>query len=190
VNDGYVGFKTVSPVDGSVMTSDSLVGNASPGPQYFIMDTEIAGSGFVFTVTSKCGEVTIGGTSLTSLDSCPFNGKNFFLVRNGSEGPPAFQAEEDITDPLAAFHEVAGDEFEIYPNPAKDQLYINLPENDKTITLFIQNQYGRTVWSEIVESQQRTVSINLISHNFQSGIYYLICLSNGEVVTRQLIISK
>lgn len=190
LNDGYVGFKTISPSDGSVMNSDSLIGNATPGPQYFIYDTEIAGSGFVFTVTSKCGEVTIGGTPLTSLDNCPFNGKNFFLVRNDSEDLPAFQQPEDINNPLASFHALDKGELALYPNPANDQLHVTLPGHEKESTLFIQNQYGHTMWSGKVESQRRTATINLEGQHFSNGIYFLICVSNGDVVTERFIIEK
>ena len=189
VNDAYVGFKTISSSDGSVMTSDSLTGNLSLSSKYHIGDTEIAGSGFVFVVTSSCGEVTIGGTALTSANSCPFNGDNFFLVRNG-EAPPAFQQPVQIIDPVESSHPFAADGLQVYPNPAKDQLHITLPEHEKVTTLFIQNQFGRTLWSEKFDSHRRTTTINLDGQSFQSGFYFLICLSNGNVLTSRFVIEK
>jgi len=186
VNDAFVGFKTISPADGSVMTSDSLIGNVS----FQIRDTEIAGSGFIFSVRSSCGEVTIGGTALTSANACPFNGDNFFLVRNGSEGPPPFQAGNVITDPLASFQEVAGNEIEIYPNPASDQLHVTIPQHEKETTLFIQNQYGQSVWAEKFGPDTRSATISLSGQHIQSGIYSLILLSNNEVHAKRLIIER
>jgi len=185
-------FKTISPADGSVISSDSLVGNAPGSPGAGIVDVEVAGAGYVFNVYGTCGNVTIGSTTLTSYNNCPYSGnsRDIFIVRTGWEAPPAFQAESDNTDPLAAFQEFAENEFEVYPNPANDQLHITLPENDGETTLLIQNQFGHTVWSEKIESQRRTATISLDGQSFQSGIYYLICLSNGEVKTERFVIDK
>jgi hypothetical protein len=149
----------------------------------------VAGSGYVFTVMIKCGTVTIGSTPLVAINDCPYNGRDIFIVRTG-DAPPAFQSVSDLPDPVAAFHKMAEYNLEIYPNPATDQLHINLPENDTEITLFIQNQFGQTVWSEKFESQRRNAIISLDGQGFQSGMYYLICPSNGEVETKQFVVDK
>lgn len=190
INAG-VGFKTISPADGAVMSSDSLVGNASSSPGATITDVAVAGSGYVFTVMGKCGTVTIGSTPLVSSNECPYSGnsRDIFIVRTGA-APPAFQTSNDITDPLATIKTVPENEIEVYPNPASDELNVTLPEFENVTTLFIQNQFGRTVWTERIESQRRNVIINLDEHSFQSGIYYLICLSNGEVKTQRFVVEK
>ena len=112
------------------------------------------------------------------------------MVRNPDGAPPAFQTANDIADPLATLLEFAENEIEVYPNPASDQLHVTLPAHEKETTLFIQNQFGRTVWSEKFDSQRRTASISLDGQNFQSGIYYMICLSNGNVKTERFVIEK
>jgi hypothetical protein len=193
VNDSRVGFKSISLANGAVITSDSLIGNAASDPGATIMDVDGAGSGIVFNVMGRCGAVDIGSTSLVSSNSCPFSGisRDIFIVRNSSEAPPpAFQAQRDIPDPIATFQEVAVDEIEVYPNPANDELHITFPERDKETTLFIQNQFGRTVWSQQIESQRRGATINLNGREFQNGIYFIICLSDDKVDTKQFIIEK
>jgi hypothetical protein len=112
------------------------------------------------------------------------------MVRNGDDPLPAIQIGSEITEPLATFREVAESEIEVYPNPASDQLHITIPERVKETTLFIQNQFGRTVWSEKVDSHRSTATINLDGQYFQSGIYYLICFYDGEVKTERFVIDK
>jgi len=184
VNSSSVGFKTISMVDGSVISSDSLIGNELAG--FSIRDVDIAGSGFVFSLSGGCDTVSIGNLTLTG--TC--GAGDIFMVRNSGGAPPAYQAESNITDPLATFQVVAENEIEVYPNPASDQLHITLPEREQETTLFIQNQFGQTIWAEKFESQRSTATISLDGQNFQSGIYYLICLSNGEVTTRRFIVEK
>jgi hypothetical protein len=76
----------------------------------------------------QCGEVTIGGTP--TYYSCPFNGKNFFLVRNGSEGPPAFQ-QKWYHRPFSVFHE-AQCEFDI--SIPRRINHISLPSRKNTLS--------------------------------------------------------
>ena len=72
--------------------------------------------------------------------------------------------------------------FNIYPNPANDNLIIfELPQiniaKEKTIKLF--DCSGRVVFSEIYNSQMRPTLIN--TSEFKSGIYFLQILIQNEI---------
>ncbi|HUR31690.1 MAG TPA: T9SS type A sorting domain-containing protein, partial [Saprospiraceae bacterium] len=193
VDDSKLGFKTISIVDGVVLSSDSLVGNGflagdnSMTGTFTITDVTPSGNGFEFSTYGRCGYVTVGNLTLDTNNDCPSSSSSndLFLVANSSEAPVQFAspvARHTLSD--------TSPDVELFPNPAQDQLNINLPVSEKEITLFIQNQFGRTVWSEKFESFRRTASITLDEYKFPTGIYYLIWISNGEVRTQRFIIEK
>ena len=75
-------------------------------------------------------------------------------------------------------------QFSFYPNPAQDQITLELPERGNFRSLEIINQLGQIVYSK--ELVAKKVRLNL--NQFESGIYF-IKLRNGEaVLTRKLVI--
>ncbi len=188
VNDTRTGFKHLTATDGTLIEFDSLSGYNVTGITS-IKDVENAGNGFVFNVTVQCGYNTIEDQTFTAscVNACGvcFNFGDIGMVRNEGTPPPAFSIPDNESTSV-----IEGMELEIFPNPASDELHIDFPESEKETTLFIQNQFGRTVWSEKFEPLRRSATISFDGQNFQSGIYYLICLSNGEVKTERFIVDK
>ncbi|HUR29789.1 MAG TPA: T9SS type A sorting domain-containing protein [Saprospiraceae bacterium] len=185
---GQIGFKYLAATDGTLIEYDSLSGYDVTG-RTSIKDVENAGNGFVFNVTVQCGYNSIEDQAFTAscVNTCGvcFSFGDIGMVRNDGTPPIAFSIP--VNESTLVPEEM---ELEIFPNPASDQLHVTLPMREKETTLFIQNQFGRTVWSEKIDSQIRTATINVDRQRFQSGIYYLISLSNGEVKTKRFVIDK
>ncbi len=80
----------------------------------------------------------------------------------------------------------------VYPNPAKDMLYISLPENMKDeISLNLYDSYGKTVMNCIVNDISRngnTIQLNI--SKLPSGIYSLSVKGNNGTFAKKIIISK
>jgi hypothetical protein len=183
------GFKHLAATDGTLIEYDSLSGYQVTGVTR-IKDVENAGNGFVFNITAQCGYNTIENLILTAScviacgEGCSGFG-DIGMVRYSGTPPPAFSIPVNESTPV-----IEGMELEIFPNPASDMINVNFPDLSEPRVLVIQDQFGRTLWSEKFESQRRTATISLDGRNFQSGMYYLICLSNGEVKTTQFVIEK
>lgn len=188
VNDTRTGFKHLAASDGTLIEFDSISGYDVTG-RMSIKDVENAGNGFVFNVTLQCGYNTIEDQTFTAscVNTCGvcFNFGDIGMVRNTGTPPPAFSTPFNESTSV-----IQGMELEIFPNPASDVINVKFPDLIKPGVLIIQDQFGRTVWTEKFESQRRTATINLDGQSFQSGIYYLICLSNGEVKTIRFVIDK
>ncbi|MBR5663341.1 MAG: T9SS type A sorting domain-containing protein, partial [Bacteroidales bacterium] len=70
---------------------------------------------------------------------------------------------------------------EVYPNPAKDMLTIKA-ENITNVVIF--NSMGQKVYEKTMDSSE--VSINL--DGFDSGIYLVKVVADGDEVTRRISI--
>ena len=75
-------------------------------------------------------------------------------------------------------------QFSFYPNPAQEQLTVEVPQNGSYELLEIANQLGQIVYSQQLTSKKELISLS----GFASGVYF-INLRNGEaILTRKLII--
>ena len=72
---------------------------------------------------------------------------------------------------------------DIYPNPAKDMLTIKA-ENISNVAIY--NSVGQKVYEKTFDSSE--VSINL--DGFDSGVYMVKAIVNGEVVTRKISVIR
>ncbi len=83
--------------------------------------------------------------------------------------------------------------FNIYPNPAYDLAFIkfNLKSNDNA-SLTILNTLGEIVNSELslqgIPNQEQTVEIDI--RGFEPGIYFCRLETQGQILTKKLIITK
>ncbi len=77
-------------------------------------------------------------------------------------------------------------EFDVYPNPADEQITIQLAENAKKINLIIRNQIGKVVLSENLNTFSKLVTLN--TNRLVSGLYYLEINSGDFIGTQKLII--
>ena len=81
------------------------------------------------------------------------------------------------------FNEIESNEFNIYPNPASDKLYIETLTQTQTLTIEIYDIYGRVQNHRSSEAQKLRNSIDVSKLN--SGVYFVkIKTENGEVVKR------
>lgn len=192
INDYQVGFKMVSTADGSVINSDSLVGNYTTG-KVSIRDVATAGSGFVFGTMVSCGSVNIENLTLTS--SCPnacnvcFNFGDLGMVRNGGTPPLAVsQPIHDFYDGLTSATDKSV--FNIYPNPATDEVNIVFDQPVSSLHLNMYDYLGKRVWSQQMMEGSTTMSIKLDDNRFGNGVYYISAISNGTVLTQLLMITR
>lgn len=77
--------------------------------------------------------------------------------------------------------------FEVYPNPAKEQLHIQFRNLTGAYSLVLKNQYGEVIYEKTQDSDLAT-TLNV--GNLQSGTYYLQIILQEQVYTERILINK
>jgi hypothetical protein len=84
-----------------------------------------------------------------------------------------------------------GFDFTLYPNPARNTLYIELTNLNKTYTIFLYNCLGQAVYSEEIEGSDQTVPVTSASvdiSGLSAGLYWLRVNCDGAISSRKFII--
>lgn len=75
----------------------------------------------------------------------------------------------------------------IYPNPARENLYIDLQENAEGGTLVLVNAIGQTVWQGLINRSNAKIEVN--TGNFAKGLYLIKYINEkGASLTRKVVI--
>ncbi len=78
------------------------------------------------------------------------------------------------------------DQFELYPNPAKENCTIKLKEISGNVNLTFTDMTGRIVLDQTIENPAKTISIDLSSLN--KGIYWVTVISNSSSSIQKMVI--
>lgn len=76
--------------------------------------------------------------------------------------------------------------FDVYPNPATDQVTIALDNNSET-TVTVIDMTGRAVYSESVQQNGLSL-VQLNVSGFNAGMYTVVCASAGNAAIKKLVI--
>lgn len=91
--------------------------------------------------------------------------------------------------PVVAVNPNRKGEFSIYPNPAKDRLFISYPNANKPIRTKIVSSIGKLVTVNQTENNKGELELNI--NHLSAGIYLvLIELQNGEIISHKFIVEK
>ncbi|OBW41510.1 Aminopeptidase YwaD precursor [Chryseobacterium sp. MOF25P] len=91
-----------------------------------------------------------------------------------------------IASSVLATHETNSnllEDIKIYPNPAKDILNLDIPKEIKKFSFEIKDMSGRLL---SVHENEKTINVSKLS----SGVYLCTVKSDGETVTKKVIIEK
>jgi len=118
------------------------------------------------------GETAVGTDDIWKIDPSINNGYPSLYWQNSNVGI------NDIATKLT---------FSIYPNPASDQVYINLKNyNKETFKLDIFNQLGMNVKTLMINQMSNRINVSELSN----GIYFLKIETTNGVSCKKLIIQK
>jgi len=127
----------------------------------------------------------LGLRNSSAIDDITNDGKFELLTGNISGGLIILSEDAPPYIPTAIKNnQVQKMEFDIYPNPANNQLYINLKDAKSTIQLQILNAIGKQIRTEKYIQQE---FIELDTHLLPNG-FYLIKITDGEKEGIQKII--
>ncbi|MCB9344557.1 MAG: T9SS type A sorting domain-containing protein [Lewinellaceae bacterium] len=80
--------------------------------------------------------------------------------------------------------------FEASPNPASEMINIHLHGHSDGAHLYIRDQLGRVVWTQTLDQEQSAFQILLSDKNMMSGTYFITVLTNGESITKQVVVIR
>lgn len=77
----------------------------------------------------------------------------------------------------------------VYPNPAKNELNIYVPQyNKNTLEVFLIDIYGKEVLRKTIVSKEGLNTFKLKLNDFSNGVYYLTILSEEDLVAKEKIV--
>src|SRR5690606_16595539 len=78
-------------------------------------------------------------------------------------------------------------QFTLYPNPAKDELFIELGEIFETESgsIEILDQLGRKLLTRDIDKDVRSVRVDLKKYNLGRGLYHVSIVKNGKRIDSQ-----
>jgi hypothetical protein len=135
---------------------------------------------YTFKIYDYYGDGLDGFMEDGSLSLANHNNINFYTL-----SPPNFGAELGIVFKnisTIGIEESENQELNVFPNPANDLLFINLPSSAKQISIV--DIYGKLIYSEPVLLESHELKISSLA----SGTYWLkVDLTNGRTALKRFI---
>ena len=79
---------------------------------------------------------------------------------------------------------------EIYPNPAGDEINIQLINPGPATTVTITDNFGRVISKAQWEGNRNSLRIDISGNNFVNGIYYVYATTDNQVFIQRFVVSK
>jgi serine protease AprX len=191
---------------GAVDASANITGFSSRGPSYDQrVKPDVCAQGASSVVSNQSGTIaTASGTSFSgpitagmvaSLWQALPNKTNTQLVQIIKESasiytnpnhelgygiPNYYQAYQNA---ILANNLTKNTDFKVFPNPAKNNILVTLPENAKNANIVFYNNLGQEVLSKKINSQTTNVEVN----NLNSGIYIYKLFTETATKTGKII---
>lgn len=133
----------------------------------------IGPSGFSNAISSDC--------AITSYQNMPY-----VMYRDGASANKSTVRYYNSTVAVDELFKTTST-FNLYPNPAKDNITVNIRENfNEQSTLNIYNSFGSLVKTETINKNYQ----NIIISNLTNGIYLITIKFNGKTQSKKLIIQN
>ena len=153
---------------------------------YFIIEKSVDGENFEEWKTRESRSDNFGYYFYHEIDEEPVFGKNYYRLTQVAKN-----GEKNITDVYEVEFNIDLHGFSIYPNPASDQLYVNLePYLNQNLNLQIFDARGVEVMSK--EYIQNEIGVHQIDlKDYTNGVYLIAVKVNGlKLTTRQFVVAR
>ena len=118
-----------------------------------------------------------------SYDLSRYAGQTMYLaIMCVSEDVFAFFIDDIAVSGNAAVESMNVDEVNIYPNPARDNVTVSLPEDNATISIV--NVLGQTIRTVNASSTNETISLEGV----EKGLYFFCIRLNDRTITKKVLV--
>jgi hypothetical protein len=149
----------------------------------YSLEKSKSGAGEWFPVTSIPAKNTAGLNEYIYTDTEPFDGENYYRIK-------IIETDESFsyTNIIKVRHEKEGYFFSVYPNPAKNQLFLHFKSKDPNNGIIrIVTVEGREILKKAVDINkgENEVQLNI---NLPSGIYMLNYADKDQHISHKFIV--
>jgi len=188
------GSKTVTlTINGSLTETKENLISVTQNP---VADFTFAGMDLTVDFTNNSLDATTYlwdfGDGNTSPDSDPSHtyaaAGNYTVVLIATNFECEDQSIQEVMVPLTGIiNTTAYSKFDVFPNPNNGEFKILFNKKHTPESIRVMDQSGRTVLTlNAFDSEVSTIPIDLVST--ESGIYYLVIISEGETMSKKIII--
>lgn len=168
----YVGVHNITD-----NTVPNLSGQPAVGP--FSIPVTLYGDSLMYVRTINVGVNSVY-MSVPTTGHCDFPPSNGPFVTN-------FMHEQLCVQGLSLAKKPETVLFSIYPNPAAESFFIDVPANEWNWNVSIVNTLGQTIHQEEISSHQNRINVH--SANFEAGIYLVKLTSDdGKEAMKKVVI--
>jgi hypothetical protein len=194
----YWGNGTDDHLPNWVANSNENVTDATTGPTL----TSYSTRSFTWDGSDLSGALLPDGDYKITIEECWSHGSNnvtksFTFTKNGAESHLTPDDDADFTDValdwvpsttgLESIEHTAS--ISVFPNPAKDKIYIDFSSDAKAYHIYIVNTLGQEVYSEKAYMQHSGVKTIDVSA-FENGIYFVHVEVNSTIYTIPVVLQK
>jgi surface protein len=129
--------------------------------------------------------ISKGWTILGDTEKCAKISTKVPKIKNGR-----LVFEDELMEVNAAeMTDAAKPGMKLYPNPASTFVNIQLEGFKDDVPVSIIDQLGRTIWTGVSSSAQRTLQVDLANGMYASGVYMVRIATFEGIITKRLIIN-
>jgi hypothetical protein len=155
----------------------------------------------LYDISVQSNDTTMGSANITQANTCidstaiisatPNNGYHFVQWNDGNTTNPRTITVTQDTSFTATFEkstaitDMEAPTISVYPNPARDNIHITLPENVYQVVFTIYDMQGKALIKQTISSQE-TVSVNSLA----AGIYIYNVITDKQNYTGKLKIKN
>ena len=121
--------------------------------------------------------------SLSNGGFIQFKVSPYFSGNTGS-----YLLDVQVSRSIVGIEDASTSEFQMYPNPAKDFVWVSLPGGMKDGKIELMNELGQLIKSEKVNGSSSSLQIN--TNFIDAGIYLVRYTNDKQTITRKLSIHK
>jgi hypothetical protein len=139
-----------------------------------------------------CLPLNAANTHIGNHGGCYFGLCSSGMIVSGDDGSGAAQGQQQRNTSGSIVETEQGKAyfFELTPNPASGLVNVHLHGHSAGAHLYIRDQLGRLVYNQPVDAADSHFDISLADGRFAAGTYFVTILSDGEMITRRLVVVK
>ena len=99
-------------------------------------------------------------------------------------------SSQGMAAPDAHMSVIAGSNLDVFPNPAFNEINIQLDAPESGMIVTITDNFGRVVLTKQWEANSRNLNIDISDSRFQNGIYFVRASSDTEMFIQRFVVSK
>lgn len=164
-----------------------LVTGSESGNIFMYSDIETNITDTFTLVSNNYQEIWEGSRTSIAGNDLDNDGYTDFAIGNYAGGMTYFKGDSVFNPPLAVDEIAPEIDFDLYPNPAKDQVTIELEKTEKAVTIDVYSLSGQKVFSK---QYNNAAKLQLNTSGWPQGFYMLNLSTGSGNTSKKLVILR